>query len=279
MNAKTVRNKTWRSVKVRIVRVRVSCAYVGMIRTAYTCILATSYLGSSCSYYPFSTSHPMHMNVLRDQPIWPPNPRDLQNSSTFSIRYPRLRSCFISLFSIPCTLDVATCKEIAPLVYMSLSPSLLRCAVWDMLMLCFYQVAWGLILPFTVFLSYFFLEYWPSLWVLILWHCQYWIFIGVLLNNYITSPSTSQPSGLTSMFAFTNSLGLIFGCLSTITTVPSAVIIKQQFSLFLVCGYSRTSDVCLQPTIGSCIWCVFSWATLHLFNYNNNDEINILHMG
>ena len=84
-----------------------------------------------------------------------------------------------------------------------------------------------------------------------LWHCHCWIFIRVLLDYYTTSPSTSQPSGLTSTSALTNSLSIIFRLLLTITTPSSAVIIKQQLSPFLACSYSRTYLWCMSSV---CYW-------------------------
>ena len=87
-------------------------------------------------------------------------------------------------------------------------------------------MARGLVLPFTVLLSYLFLASRPSLRVL--FSCGIvtaGFFIGVLLDDYSTSPVTSQPSGLT------NSRGIIYGLLSTITTASSAVIIKQSLEL------------------------------------------------
>ena len=92
----------------------------------------------------------------------------------------------------------------------------------------FYQIARGLVLPITVLLSYLFLAARPSLRVLV--SCAVvtaGFFIGVLLDNYSTSPVTGQVSA--SIFA--NSLGIFFGLLSSCTTATSAVIIKRSLDV------------------------------------------------
>lgn len=95
----------------------------------------------------------------------------------------------------------------------------------------FYQVARGLVLPTTVLLSYIFLTARPSSRVLL--SCgvvSLGFFIGVFLDNYNTAQVNVPPSPASdpsSVSVFTNSLGIIFGLLSSVTTASSAVIIKQ----------------------------------------------------
>ena len=95
----------------------------------------------------------------------------------------------------------------------------------------FYQIARGLVLPITVLLSPLFLASRPSLRVLI--SCAVvtaGFFIGVLLDNYSTSPVTAVP-GQSSTHILASSIGIFFGLLSSVTTATSAVIIKRSLDV------------------------------------------------
>lgn len=102
----------------------------------------------------------------------------------------------------------------------------------------FYQVARGLVLPFTVLLSYAFLNSRPSLRVLL--SCSIvtsGFFIGVLLDNYNTTPSIAPVKTTTSNpTSILNALGILFGLLSSITTASSAIIIKRSLATSVVDG-------------------------------------------
>ncbi|KAF8579976.1 hypothetical protein K439DRAFT_1415747 [Ramaria rubella] len=147
-----------------------------------------------------------------------------------------LASHLVGLITLPFTLDVATIKGMAPLVCVNVLGLSFNNYTLKYVDASFYQVARGLVLPITVLLSYIFLASRPSLRVLL--SCAIvtaGFFIGVLLDNYSTTPAPTNKSDVPAPpSTFGNTLGIIFGLLSSVTTASSAVIIKQ--SLDVVSG-------------------------------------------
>ncbi|KAF8523037.1 hypothetical protein JB92DRAFT_2827455 [Gautieria morchelliformis] len=140
-------------------------------------------------------------------------------------------SHLLGLFTVPFTLDAATCKGMAPLVCVNVLGLSFNNYCLKYVDASFYQVARGLVLPTTVLLSYLFLASRPSLRVL--FSCGIvtaGFFIGILLDDYSTSPTTSV-SAASPTSTYSNSIGITFGLLSSITTASSAVIIKQSLNI------------------------------------------------
>jgi len=155
----------------------------------------------------------------------------------------------------------------------------------------FYQVARGLVLPTTVALSYIFLNSRPSTRILV--SCgivTLGFFIGVLLDNYNTTPPPPADPLLTKPTEawYMNSLGIVFGLLSSVTTASSAVIIKHSLdfvdgSTIALAWYNNLfSTIVLFPLVfvvgeGPAVyellfvdekgWSTFLWGTLITVSY------------
>jgi len=167
-----------------------------------------------------------------------------------------LASHFVGLFSIPFEMDLALLKGLAPMVGINVMGLSFNNYCLKYVDASFYQIARGLVLPITVLLSYVFLASRPSLRVLL--SCGIvtaGFFIGVLLDNYNTSPATPVPTGASSASIFANSIGIFFGLLSSFTTATSAVIIKRSMdvvggnTLHLAWYNNLLSSVVLIPII------------------------------
>jgi len=119
------------------------------------------------------------------------------------------------LFKIPPIPDSALLKGIAPMVFMNVLNLNLNNFTLKYVDASFYQVARGLVLPFTVVLSSFMLHSRPSLMILVaVGIVTFGFLVGVLLD---LSPGKST----------TTPLGVTFGILSSVTTALQAVVIKR----------------------------------------------------
>ncbi|GJJ16130.1 hypothetical protein Clacol_010410 [Clathrus columnatus] len=139
-------------------------------------------------------------------------------------------SHFAGLFTIPFTLNLHIIRGMAPLVCVNVLGLSFNNYTLKYVDASFYQVARGLVLPFTVLLSYLFLHSRPSLKVLL--SCgivTLGFFIGVFLDNYNTAATAPTTSTL-------NTLGIFFGLLSSLTTASSAIIIKRSLATSVVEG-------------------------------------------
>ncbi|KIJ34004.1 hypothetical protein M422DRAFT_233576 [Sphaerobolus stellatus SS14] len=163
----------------------------------------------------------------------------------------------VGLFTLPFTINATVIRGMAPLVIVNVLGLSFNNYTLKYVDASFYQIARGLVLPTTVLLSYLFLKSRPSLRVLL--SCALvtlGFFIGVFLDNYNTAPVAKDPMSASSDTAWwANSIGIIFGLLSSVTTASSAVIIKQSLdvvggSTFALAWYNNLfSSIVIFPLI------------------------------
>ncbi|KAF7309736.1 TPT domain-containing protein [Mycena indigotica] len=143
------------------------------------------------------------------------------------------------LFQDRLTLDIATCKALIPLIALNVTGLSFSNYTLKFVDTSFYQVARGLVLPFTVAASFFLLQTRPS--VRILSACALvtaGFFIGVLLDG--------TPLSL---------VGIGFGVVSSLITAVATVVIKKSLPLvndssILLAWYSNVlSAVVLVPVM------------------------------
>jgi len=127
---------------------------------------------------------------------------------------------FVGLFKVPPKLDISMCKGLAPMVFMNVLNLNLNNFTLKYVDASFYQVARGLVLPFTVVLSSLLLHTRPS--VLI------FLAVGVVTSGFLLGVVLDlSPGGLTT----TTPLGVTFGVLSSLTTALQAVVIKRSLDV------------------------------------------------
>ncbi|KAG9009971.1 hypothetical protein FRB90_008053 [Tulasnella sp. 427] len=113
-------------------------------------------------------------------------------------------------------MDSALLKGLAPMVILGVVNLNLNNFTLKYVDASFYQVARGLVLPFTVALSAMMLHHRPSLLILIA--------IGIVTGGFLLGVALDlSPGGMTT----TSPIGVICGVLSSVTTALQAVVIKQ----------------------------------------------------
>jgi len=123
------------------------------------------------------------------------------------------------IIRVPSKFDLTICKGLAPMVALNVLG--LSCNNYTLKYVdaSFYQVARGLVLPFTVALSATMLKTSPSNQILI--SCAIvtsGFFLGILIDN---------PSSITG----SSPIGIFFGLVSSLTTAMHAVVIKRSFAV------------------------------------------------
>jgi len=125
------------------------------------------------------------------------------------------------LFKLPPTPDATLLRGIAPMVFMNVLNLNLNNFTLKYVDASFYQVARGLVLPFTVVLSSVMLHSRPSLMILVsVVIVTAGFLVGVVLD-------LSRSSGLST----TTPLGVTCGILSSVTTALQAVVIKRSLDV------------------------------------------------
>jgi len=125
------------------------------------------------------------------------------------------------LFKMPPKPDATLLKGIAPMVFMNVLNLNLNNFTLKYVDASFYQVARGLVLPFTVVLSSLMLHTRPSLLILVsIVIVTSGFLLGVVLD---LSPSSG--------FSTTTPLGVTCGILSSVTTALQAVVIKRSLEV------------------------------------------------
>lgn len=121
------------------------------------------------------------------------------------------------LFRIPDKpMDMTLFKGLAPMVFLGVINLNLNNFTLKYVDASFYQVARGLVLPFTVILSSIMLHHRPSLLIIVA--------IGLVTGGFLLGVALDlAPGGMTT----TSPIGVICGVLSSITTALQAVVIKQ----------------------------------------------------
>ncbi|THH04763.1 hypothetical protein EW145_g5284 [Phellinidium pouzarii] len=121
----------------------------------------------------------------------------------------------VGLLKLPFRLNLELCKGLAPMLTLNVIGLSFSNFTLKYVDASFYQVARGLVLPFTVLTSYIFLSARPSLYVLFacgIVTCGF--FIGVFLDGLNVSTK-----------------GVLFGVVSSATTALHAVVIKKAIKL------------------------------------------------
>ncbi|KAG8923490.1 hypothetical protein FRC02_011108 [Tulasnella sp. 418] len=127
----------------------------------------------------------------------------------------------IGLFKIPTQIDIQVCKGLAPMVFMNVLNLSLNNFTLKYVDASFYQVARGLVLPFTVLLSSFMLHHRPSLLILVA--------VAVVTSGFLIGVALDLAPG--SVITTTSPLGVLFGVLSSMTTALQAVVIKRSLDV------------------------------------------------
>jgi len=125
-------------------------------------------------------------------------------------------------FSMGWRIDLEATKALAPLIILNVFGLSFNTYCLKFVDASFYQVARGLVLPFTVVTSYIFLKSRPSLRILL--SC-FVVFCGFLVG---VSPSKSAQSSDSRGFTF---IGIVFGLLSSVVTACHVVIIKRSLGV------------------------------------------------
>jgi len=125
------------------------------------------------------------------------------------------------LFKIPeRPLDSTLLKGLAPMVFMNVINLNLNNFTLKYVDASFYQVARGLVLPFTVIMSSFLLHSRPSLMIIVA--------IGIVTLGFLLGVVLDlAPGGIST----TTPIGIICGVLSSITTALQAVVIKRSLDV------------------------------------------------
>jgi len=125
------------------------------------------------------------------------------------------------IFRIPDRpMDATLLKGLAPMVFMNVLTLNLTNFTLKFVDASFYQVARGLVLPFTVIISTYLLHARPSLLIIVA--------VGIVTFGFLLGVWLDlSPGGMTS----TSPIGILFGVMSSCTTALQAVVIKRSLEV------------------------------------------------